>query len=183
MTISRAFLPLPGQEFDPPAPDADPADFRGALRRLASGVSVVTTGSGAERTGLTVTSVASLSAEPPCVVFGLNVAGSSLPVLERFRAFGVNVLAERHQPVAERFSGRGGIKGPERYAGADWIALATGASILADAPAALDCELEELIPRHSQAIVVGRVKAVHLGSAADALLYWQAGYAGLGGRP
>jgi len=179
MTSKAILLTTIGVTSDPPLPDAEPAAFRGALRRLAGGVSVITTGAAADRTGLTVTSVSSLSADPPSVVFGLNLAGSSYPVLERFRAFGVNILAERHRAVADRFAGRDGVKGPERYAGTEWITLATGASLLADAPAALDCEVEELILRHSHAIVLGRVKAVHLGPPADALLYWQGGYAGL----
>lgn len=49
----------------PAAADADPSDFKAAMRLLAGGVVVVTVGAGDERTGFTATSVVSLSAEPP----------------------------------------------------------------------------------------------------------------------
>lgn len=55
--------------------------FKSALRHLAGGVCAITTGRGDDRTGLTVTSLSSLSAEPPTVMFGLNLASSAFPVL------------------------------------------------------------------------------------------------------
>ena len=47
------------------------AEFRQAMRNLASGVAIVTTGTDAGRRGLTVSSVTSLCMEPPCVVVGI----------------------------------------------------------------------------------------------------------------
>jgi flavin reductase (DIM6/NTAB) family NADH-FMN oxidoreductase RutF len=46
----------------------DASCFRSAMRHLASGVSVITTGQGEHRSGLTATSVSSLSMEPPSLV-------------------------------------------------------------------------------------------------------------------
>ena len=155
-------------------------DFRTALRHLAGGVSVITTGRGEDRTGLTVTSLSSLSAEPPTVMFGLNLSSSAYPVLARHRSFGVNFLTAAQKQVADRFAGRGGEKGPARYAEAEWSEGRTGAPLLAGALAALDCELEELIERHSHAIVIGRVREVRLGSNDAALLYWRGDYERLG---
>ena len=48
------------------------ADFRGAMRHLTGGVSVITAGRGKDITGLTVTSVSSLSVEPPTLMVGIN---------------------------------------------------------------------------------------------------------------
>jgi flavin reductase (DIM6/NTAB) family NADH-FMN oxidoreductase RutF len=155
-------------------------DFRSALRHLAGGVSVITTGQGEDRTGLTVTSLSSLSAEPPTVMFGLNLSSSTFPVLARHRSFGVNFLSAAQKQVADRFAGRGGEKGSARYAEAEWREGHTGAPLLAGALAALDCELEELIERHSHAIVIGRVREVRLGTNDAALLYWRGDYERLG---
>src|SRR5262249_12061820 len=95
------------------------------------------------------------------------------------RYFGVSVLAAHHEAVASRFGGLGGLKGEARFGGECWHTLATGASLLCDALAVIDCELEELIERHSHAIAIGRVVAMQGRGVGDALLYWRGGYHGL----
>lgn len=169
----------PAASASPPAGDVS-REFRSALRHLAGGVSVITTGRGDDRTGLTVTSLSSLSAEPPTVMFGVNLSSSSFPVLKRHRSFGVNFLTAAQKEVADRFAGRAGEKGPARYAEARWSEGRTGAPLLEGALAALDCELEELIERHSHAIVIGRVREIRLGANDAALLYWRGDYERLG---
>ena len=159
----------------------DAATFRAAFRRLVGGVSVVTTGRGDTRTGLTATSIASFSADPAILTFTLAGTSSTRPVLERERRFGVNVLAANQQRIAERFAGIGGVKGAARYEGAEWTTAVTGAPLLVDALTALDCELEETIERWGQLLVFGRIRAVLTaidGSRAP-LLYVQGAYRGL----
>jgi flavin reductase (DIM6/NTAB) family NADH-FMN oxidoreductase RutF len=158
----------------------NPSDFRAAMRQLAGGVAVVTVGRGEDLTGLTVTSVSSLSAEPPTVMFGLNLASSSFPVLQRHRSFGVNFLTATQKQIADRFAGRNGAKGIARYAEAEWSTGVTGAPLLTGALASLDCEVEELIERHSHAIVVGRVREVRPGRNDAALVYWRGDYERIG---
>lgn len=157
----------------------DAASFRRAMRQLAGGISAITVGQGDERTGLTVTSVSSLSAEPPALVFCINQSSSSWPVLVRRRAFAVNVLSPAQVAVADRFSGRGGAKGLARYEGAGWSELATGTPVLHDALAVLDCEVEELIERFGSAVVIGRVVAAAIRgeeAESEALTYWRGTY-------
>jgi flavin reductase (DIM6/NTAB) family NADH-FMN oxidoreductase RutF len=158
----------------------DAATFRAAFRHLAGGVSVITTGHGEDRTGLTATSVSSLSAEPPTIFFGLNLSSSSYPVLQRHRSFGVNFLSATQKQVADRFAGRGGEKGAARYADAEWMSGVSGAPLLLGALASLDCEVEEIIERHSHAIIIGRVREVRLGRDDAALVYWRGDYERLG---
>ncbi len=153
-----------------------PENFRHAMRRLPGGVSVITVGKGDDVSGLTVTSLSSLSIEPETVIFGINRKSSSWPILLRYGVFGVNVLNARQVGIAERFSGRGGVKGAERYLGARWMTKTTGARLLADALAALDCEVEDIIERHSHGIVIGRVRYALLSSNRSALAYWQGKY-------
>jgi flavin reductase (DIM6/NTAB) family NADH-FMN oxidoreductase RutF len=167
-TQARA-LPLEGQ-------------FRTAMRDLAGGVGIITVGAGEDRTGLAATSVASLSVDPPSLIVCVNRSSSSWSMLRRYGSFGVNLLQSDQAAIAERFSGRGGLKGAARYAGAAWTSLVTGAPILEEALAAFDCEVEDMIERHSHDIVIGRVMAVRLAEEADPLLYWRGAYLGLGGR-
>lgn len=157
----------------------DASAFRNAMRQLAGGISVITVGNHDHRSGLTVTSVSSLSAEPPTIIFCISRASSSWSILKQSRTFGVNILGPDHLGIAERFSGRNGEKGHERYAGATWSELLTGTPILADAIAALDCTVEELIERHSSAIVLGRVQSIKirpLSNVTSPLMYWRGTY-------
>src|ERR1700730_7087841 len=101
-------------------------DFRSAMRHLAGGVSGITVGRGKEITGMTVTSVSSLSVDPPTLIVSINRESSSWPLLKRHGFFGVNILNADQLDVAERFTGQAGVKGGERFAGAEWIALMSG---------------------------------------------------------
>jgi flavin reductase (DIM6/NTAB) family NADH-FMN oxidoreductase RutF len=139
---------------------ADVANVKGAMRSLAGGISVITAGIGDDRTGATVTTATALSMDPPTMIVNINKSSSSWLVIERHRHFCVNILSTDQQGVAEKFAGFGGVKGLARYDGAEWITLESGAPVLADALAAIDCEVEEIIERHSHAIIIGRAVAV-----------------------
>ena len=151
-------------------------DFRAAMRHLAGGVSVITVGRGKDITGMTVTSVSSLSMEPPSLVVSINRASSSWPLLKRHGFFGVNILTADQLDVAERFTGKGGLKGADRFAGAQWTTRISGVPLLVGALAAIDCQVEDIVERHSHAIVIGRVLDLRLSSRTAALAYWQGQY-------
>ncbi len=59
---------------------------------LTGGVSVITVGRGRDITGMTVTSVSSLSVDPPSLIVSVNRSSSSWPLLEQYGFFGVNIL-------------------------------------------------------------------------------------------
>jgi flavin reductase (DIM6/NTAB) family NADH-FMN oxidoreductase RutF len=144
---------------------ADGAAFRHAMRALASGVAIVACGDGETRLGCTITSFASLALAPPTLILCLARSSSTLVGLREAGAFSVNLLAARHETLAHRFSGHSGVHGTRRFDGAQWTALSTGAPVLADAVAAFDCLVEEVVERHSHAIVIGAV--VNLKEGAD----------------
>jgi flavin reductase (DIM6/NTAB) family NADH-FMN oxidoreductase RutF len=161
MTVQTAqVLNLRTDPASEPVSEVDPQALKGALRQLAGGVSIITTGVDHERTGATVTSATALSVHPPRMLVSLNKTSSTWPVLQKHGTFAVNVAGARHEQLANQFAGVGGLKGAERYNGADWTSLVSGAPVLADAVAAIDCELEEAIERHSHVIIIGRVLAV-----------------------
>lgn len=151
-------------------------DFRGAMRQLTGGVSVITAGRGKDISGMTVTSVSSLSVDPPTLIVSVNRNASSWPLVQRYDFFGVNILSSDQIDIAERFAGRDGLKGAERFAGAEWTTLASGVPLLVGALAAIDCEVEEIVERHSHAILIGRVLDLQLSTRTAALAYWQGQY-------
>src|SRR3979411_1905513 len=97
-----------------------PDNFRRAMRQLTGGVSVITAGRGKDISGMTVTSGSSLSIEPATLIVSINREASSWPLVKRHGFFGVNILASDQIDIAERFTGKGGLKGAARFAGAEW---------------------------------------------------------------
>jgi len=158
-----------------PSGHADASTVKRALRSMAGGVSVVTAGRGDDRTGATVTSATGLSMDPPTMIVNINKSSSTWPAIQRHGHFCVNILADGQQPIANRFAGIGGVKGTARYEGAEWTTLVSGAPVLVHALAAIDCEVEELIERHSHAIILGRAVAVLTGDG-ESLIYHNGGY-------
>jgi len=151
-------------------------EFRGAMRHLAGGVSVITAGRGRDISGMTVTSVSSLSVDPPALIVSINREASSWPLVKRYGFFGVNILTSDQIDIAERFTGKGGLKGADRFAGVRWTTRASGVPLLVGALAAIDCEVEDVVERHSHAIVIGRVLDVAVSARTAALAYWQGRY-------
>jgi flavin reductase (DIM6/NTAB) family NADH-FMN oxidoreductase RutF len=152
------------------------ADFRGAMRHLTGGVSVITAGRGKDITGMTVTSVSSFSVDPPTLIVSINRDASSFPLIRRHGAFGVNILAADQLDIAERFAGKGGLKGADRFAGARWVTAVSGVPLLVGALSAVDCEVEEIFERHSHGIIIGRVRDVRNSTRNAALAYWHGQY-------
>ncbi len=146
-----------------------------AMRLVAGPVSVVTAGVGTERTGATVTTAHSLSVEPEVMVVSINRSSSTFTAIAEHRHFCINVLAVDQSATADRFAGRGGIKGPARYDGARWRKLETGALALEDALTSIDCIVEDIILRHSHALILGRVQAIVIGEAGRPPLLYRDG--------
>ncbi len=162
-----------------PAPDAG---LKAAMRCMAGGVSVITVGSGDDRTGMTVTSAISLSMSPATMLVCINLSASSWAAMEKYRCFCVNILDGRQEAVADRFAGRNGCAGRDRYLGAEWDTLGSGAPALVGALANVDCVFEEAVIRHTHAIVLGSVCATRIRAEGSPLTYWHGAYGKLSVR-
>jgi len=169
MTFSTIVLPVTDIEVDIDA-------FRAAMRELAAGVVVVTVGKDRDITGFTATSVLSLSTHPPRLLVCVDQGSASWLALHRHPHFGVNVLRDEERILANRFAGRDGLTGAARYAGARWTTMLTGTPILQNALAALDCAVEEMLPRYDHSIVIGRVLAASVRPGSFPLVYWRGDY-------
>jgi len=153
-----------------------------AMRQLAGGVSVITAGKAPGRTGYTGTAVFSLSVDPERLVISVSRSSTSYAAIRDAGAFGVNILRGDQQSVADRFAGRGGVAGEARYHGAEWFETLNGVSLLRGALANIECRVEEIIERHSHAIIVGEPLSIAANSADDALIFWRSRYSSTGAR-
>jgi flavin reductase (DIM6/NTAB) family NADH-FMN oxidoreductase RutF len=125
----------------------DIADFTTALRQYAAGVCLLTVRDDLDDVGTTVTSVMSVSAEPPLIAVGLTDGGYPAEVLETVGQCALTVLGAQHSIVASRFAAHGRPSARHLLDAVPWTrAGASGAIVLEDAPAALDCRLDRLVP-------------------------------------
>jgi flavin reductase (DIM6/NTAB) family NADH-FMN oxidoreductase RutF len=124
----------------------DAAEFAAALGQYASGVCLLTVRDGIDDVGTTVTSVMSVSAEPPLIAVGLTAGGYPAEVLAEVGACGLTVLAAEHAIVASRFSSAGRPSARHLLESVPWTrAAGSDAIVLSGGLVALDCRLDRLI--------------------------------------
>jgi flavin reductase len=155
-----------------PQPDA----FRSALRNLVGQVSVITLiGADGAATGLTLTSASALSTTPPLLIACINRTASAHGSLRLGAVIGWQVLGAQQQAVAERFSGKDGVQGEARFAGADWRED-LGAHLLQGAAMACAAQIESLSDHASHTVVIARVLSLHAAPQAGTLAYRDGAY-------
>jgi flavin reductase (DIM6/NTAB) family NADH-FMN oxidoreductase RutF len=98
-------------------------DFKSAFRNHPAGVAVITADIGAGPVGLTATSVISVSANPPLVVFSLSSASSSTPTVKMAETVVIHLLGAEQIDLAKNFA----TSGIDRFADKNiWSRLITG---------------------------------------------------------
>jgi flavin reductase (DIM6/NTAB) family NADH-FMN oxidoreductase RutF len=130
--------------------------FVEVLRKLQLPVTVVTVGRGGVENGLTVSWVAPASFDPPQIMFAVDRLHYSVEFLRSTKNFGVNVLGAGQERLAGHFA-RQSLSGERKLDEVRTRESFTGAAILADALAYLDCELAAVHEAGDHLIVVGTV--------------------------
>ncbi len=149
--------------------------FRDALRHFPSGVTIVTIQSGDEIHGLTVSAFASISPEPPMIMVIIDHRHKAYELLEQAGAtFAVNILRHEQAELSNRFAW---VKDEDRFAEGDWTTALTGAPILRDALAWLDCTIHARMVAGTHTIYIGEVQASAVPVPdAGPLVYWNRNY-------
>lgn len=126
------------------------------FRRLTSGVYVVGVADGARRDAFTAAWIMQASFEPLLVTLSVNPEHASYQLLRAGRGFAVSVLKRGQLDLARRFGTVSG-RDVDKLAGVAWRPGRTGAPVLDDALAFLDCELTDTHAVGDHVIAVGRV--------------------------
>ena len=155
---------------------ADDETFRQSMRLLASGVTIVASAFGGKRSGLTATAVCSLALAPPRILASINVQGHTYELVTQSRCMSINLLANDQKPLAERFAAKRAAREEDRFVLGDWKTCVTGAPLLADSLAALDCRVTEIIPLDTHAILIGVVEDILFGPHREPLIHFEAGF-------
>ena len=135
----------------------DPRDFRNALGSFATGVTVVTAQDGSgELTGLTVNSFASVSLDPPLVLWSLSLFTPALAVFRHCSHYAINVLAADQLELSNHFAKTGDDQ--RRFAEFEFDRGLGGAPLLRDCCAWFECRNETRHDGGDHLIFVGRVE-------------------------
>jgi flavin reductase (DIM6/NTAB) family NADH-FMN oxidoreductase RutF len=124
---------------------------RQVMGRFATGVTLLTTRFDEGVLGMTANAVMSLSLEPPLVVVSVDKKNSMHECVMRGKCFALNMLRADQEEISRRFA----ISGPKDFSGLRLTAAETGAPILVDAIAYVDCKLVEILPGGDHDMFVG----------------------------
>ncbi len=154
-------------------------EFRDAMSRIATAVSIITTDGPEGRHGMTASAVASVSDEPATILACINRTTKMNQRLKANGAMCVNVLGDRHDAVSMIFANAGSTL-EERFGICDWQSLATGAPAMSDAAIALDCEIVEVAEVATHSVFFGELRALRMAESASPLLYYNRGFHSIG---
>lgn len=149
------------------------AEFRRVLGHYATGVTVVAS---ADRDGgvwgLTANAVSSVSLVPPLVLVCVDRESDTHRAIEASEAFAISVLGEGDERIARRFAD---APVETKFEGIAYREESTGAPVLDDALAWVDCRLWATYDGGDHSIFVGEVVAADAREGAP-LLYFRGGY-------
>jgi flavin reductase (DIM6/NTAB) family NADH-FMN oxidoreductase RutF len=153
-----------------------PEEFKDALGRFCSGVTVVTTRDAHGRPrGLTVSAFCSVSLDPPLVLISIDNRTEACAALRDSGVFGVSVLSEDQEEVSRSFAN----PGPEKFEHWQLDVGQTGVLLVPDAVARLECQVHQSSVAGDHTLFVGRVEQVDTGSVRPPLVYHAGGYRSL----
>ena len=149
----------------------DPAEMRRVLGSFATGVVVVTGEYDENPVGFACQSFASVSLDPPLVLFCPAHTSRSWPLIAQTGRFVVNVLAADQRELSAQFA----VSGGDKFAGVEWEPTAWGPA-LSRTLASVRCTVEQVHAAGDHDIVVGRVKQLVTHREDGPLLFFRGAY-------
>jgi flavin reductase (DIM6/NTAB) family NADH-FMN oxidoreductase RutF len=164
MTAMSVSTILPGEsEID---------SFWQAGTRFATGVAVITVGSGEQVHGTTVSAFTMVSRRPALVSVCLSTSSGLAEFVMKHRMFAVNILSRGQAGLARHFASPSRGHGPDQFAGVAWTpGFDAGVPLLDRAVCWLWCQFRRVVPAGDHQIVLAGVTAARTGTGAPLLYY------------
>ncbi len=150
----------------------DTAKYRQVLGHFPTGVTVITAATAAGPVGMAIGSFASLSLDPPQVLFCAGQHSSTWPRVREAGSFCINLLAENQEDVCRVFAS----KADDKFAEIGWKHSGNGAPLLEGVLGYIDCTLETVVASGDHEIVVGAVTDLDVLHEGGPLLFFRGGY-------
>jgi flavin reductase (DIM6/NTAB) family NADH-FMN oxidoreductase RutF len=148
-----------------------PTEFREAISKLASTVTVVTTGGPNGFAGVTCSAFCAVSDSPPTILVCISRKSAANELLKANRVLCVNVLCETQIHLSDLFSGVGQVSMAERFTDQSWRRLLTGSPHCANAVAAFDCLISDVRDIGTHSIFLAEVLATACSADRTPLVY------------
>ncbi|MFE7855671.1 flavin reductase family protein [Streptomyces sp. NPDC057403] len=145
---TAAATPVPGE-----TGLVEPAEFRQAMTRFATCVTVITARAGTRPVGCTATAVFSLTDHPPTLVVSLASHSGTLSAVRAAGTFAVNVLSWQQRDLVDRFST---LPAALRFEEVPHHTV-HGAPVLEGTVTAVVCRVADCVPLDDHVLVSGRV--------------------------
>jgi flavin reductase (DIM6/NTAB) family NADH-FMN oxidoreductase RutF len=137
----------------------DPQAFKDTLCHFPAGVTIIAIKAGEQLHGMTATAFVSVSANPPLIGVVIDDRSRAHTLLEEENAvFSVNILRDDQEDLSRRFA----FSKEDRFAVGTWTPAATGAPVLGEAIAWLDCTVYARHKAGGNTIYIGEVQAVKI---------------------
>jgi flavin reductase (DIM6/NTAB) family NADH-FMN oxidoreductase RutF len=152
-------------------------EMRDALGRFATGVCVITTVDQDGRAlGLTANSFASVSLDPPLVLWSLQNNSDVYHSFASPKYFSINILEQGQMEHSNQYAKKGDhLMSPEHFSSGKY-----GTPVLRGALVTFECELDATHEGGDHTIIVGRVKDMHSRPDGEPLVFYSGGYRELG---
>lgn len=135
----------------------DVDSFRNVMGSFATGVTVVTMTDGDVKHGMTANSFASVSLDPPLVLFNADRETTTHDLVQEADNFAVNILTQDQEWISNRFAGEH-HEMDDPFEDVPVRTEATGAPIIDDTLAYIDCSLHASHDGGDHTIYVGYVE-------------------------
>jgi flavin reductase (DIM6/NTAB) family NADH-FMN oxidoreductase RutF len=165
-------VPDPANELASGSSAIDPREFRNALGSYATGVTIITAMAGGGKPyGITCNSFASVSLNPPLVLWSLGMYSQGLPIFQNASHFAVNVLGASQQALAAQFA----KASTDKFKDVSWTPGLGNAPLLADSVACFQCRAANRYYGGDHVIFLGAVEA-YTYNGKEPLLFARGGY-------
>ena len=170
MSLSTA----PVEEYQASDPANDHRAFRGALGQYGTGVAVITTMSGGVPVGMTVSSFAAVSLDPPLILWSVQNSSRRAEIFTGAKEFAVNVLSAQQVAISRNVASPDA--GTDPFQQFQWTEGLGGAPLIDGALARFECRAYEVLPGGDHQIIMGRVSRCTV-MEGEPLLFVQGTYA------
>ncbi|PPR44228.1 MAG: p-hydroxyphenylacetate 3-hydroxylase, reductase component [Alphaproteobacteria bacterium MarineAlpha5_Bin8] len=140
--------------------------FKKALSKFATGITIITINSKNEFIGKTVNSFASLSLNPPLVLFSLDKKSSSLKKFLESKYIGINILSKKQKNISQYFSNK-----KETWGDTNFILSKENIPLIKNSVVNLSCKTFKKLPNGDHVIFICKVVSIKIDKSLKPLIY------------
>ena len=160
-----------------PSTHVSAEEFREALSRVASSVSIVSTDGAHGIAGFTCSAVCSVTDDPPTIMVCVNRKSAANAIIKANGVLCVSSLGAEQVELSQMFAGVGRVPMNERFAGPHWGVLATGSPYCTQSRVALDCRVADIREVGTHSVILAEVLSTVHATDGQPLIYHSRNYA------